>query len=60
MGITRKDAGISTDGMVHHRSAHQKTARYAKRSYQLEKRATQRKGPSVSLFRWLVERTKKG
>ena len=60
MGIIRRATSLSTGGMVHYRTANKQTSRYAKKSYQLEKRAAQRKEPSVSLFRWLVERGKKG
>jgi hypothetical protein len=60
MGIIRKATSVSKGGMVHYRTANQKTARYAKKSHQLEKRATQGNKPSISLFRWLVERGKKG
>jgi len=37
VGITRKATSISTLGAVHHRTPNQKTARYARKSYQLDK-----------------------
>jgi hypothetical protein len=37
MGIIHKATSISTLGSVHDRTPNQKTARYAKKSYQLEK-----------------------
>ncbi len=60
MGIIRKATSVSAGGTVHNRTANQETSRYAKKTHQLEKRAAQRKGPSVSLFRWLLDHGKRG
>lgn len=60
MGRTRKVTSVATGGLVHYRTANERTARYTKKIYELEKRQAPGKQASAAENIEALQQTKLG